>query len=61
MLKLIKDKENSMNLTVKHLFNHMSDEDFFILHEAGQLKSFCYALSVDLQSKNYEKDNTYSA
>jgi hypothetical protein len=50
-----------MNVTVTSLFNHMTDADFLALHEAGELKNFCWALSVDLQSKKNEKDYTYSA
>ena len=61
MLNHIEDKENSMNITVKQLFSHMTDEDFLALHEAGQLKSFCYALSLDLQPRNNEEDYTYTA
>lgn len=61
MLNYIEDKENKMTITVKQLFSSMTDADFLILHEAGQLKSFCYALSLDLQPRNYEKDNTYTA
>ena len=42
------------------LFNHMTDEDFLFVHEAGQLKSLCMALSVDLQPKTDEEDKIYS-
>jgi hypothetical protein len=61
MLNNIEDRENKMNITVTSLFNSMTDKDFMILHEAGQLKQFCYALSLDLNSKHDEKDNTYTA
>ncbi len=61
MLNSIEGKENKMKVTVTQLFNHMTDEDFMVLHEAGQLKSFCDALSVDLSPKSYEKDYTYTA
>jgi hypothetical protein len=50
-----------MNITVKQLFTSMTDEDFLILHEEGQLKSFCDALSLDLQSRNNETNHTYTA
>jgi hypothetical protein len=50
-----------MNVTVTSLFNHMTDADILALHEAGELKNFCWALSVDLQSKGNEKDYTYTA
>ena len=42
------------------LFNHMTDEGFLFVHEAGQLKSLCMALSVDLQPKSDEEDKIYS-
>jgi|TARA_Y100000114_G_scaffold102207_1_gene95373 hypothetical protein len=43
------------------LFNHMSDDDFMLVHESGQLYNLCMALSVDLQPKSDEKDYTYTA
>jgi len=61
MSKPIGDKENNMEINAISLFNHMTDKDFMILHKAGQLKQFCYALSLDLNSKHDEKDNTYTA
>ena len=61
MSKPIGDKENNMEINAISLFNHMTDEDFMAIHEAGQLKKLCLALSLDLQLKNYEKDNSYSA
>jgi len=61
MLNNIEGKGNRMNVTVTNLFTHMTDADFLALHEAGELKNFCWALSVDLQSKKNEKNNTYSA
>ena len=39
----------------------MTDEDFLMIHEAGQLKKLCYALTLDLQPKKDEKDKTYTA
>lgn len=60
MRNLIEDKVDSMNMTPMKLFNNMTDEDFVFLHEEGQLKSFCDALSLDLHRKN-EKDITYTA
>lgn len=61
MSKPIGDKENNMEIDAISLFNHMTDEDFMAIHEAGQLKKLCLALSLDLQPKNYEEDNPYSA
>jgi|TARA_R110000744_G_scaffold3096_1_gene12069 hypothetical protein len=37
---------NSPTLT---LFNNLTDEDFMAIHDAGQLKNLCLALSLDLQ------------
>jgi hypothetical protein len=50
-----------MDITVTSLFNSMTDKDFMALHEAGQLKNFCDALSIDLQPSKNEKNNTYTA
>jgi len=50
-----------MNITVIKLFNSMTDKDFMMLHKTGQLKNFCDALSLDLNSNHNEKDNSYSA
>lgn len=61
MLNNIGVKENRVNITVTQLFSSLTDHDFLIMHEAGQLKNFCDALSLDLNTKPYEKDNTYSA
>tara|TARA_B100000767_G_C19295268_1_gene341180 strand:+ start:231 stop:464 length:234 start_codon:yes stop_codon:yes gene_type:complete len=61
MLNLIGDKEDSMDLSTLSLFNHMTDEDFLAVHNAGQLKNLCLALSLDLQSLKDKKCKTYSA
>ena len=60
MSKLIGDKVGRMELSTIALFNHMTDEDFIFLHEAGQLQSFCDALSLDLHKKD-EKNPYYTA
>ena len=60
MLNNTRDKVDRMNMTPIRLFNNMTDEDFVFLHEAGQLKSFCDALSLDLHKKD-EKDTYYTA
>ena len=60
MLNSIKDKVDSMNITPMKLFNNMTDEDFYFLHEEGQLKSFCDTLSLDLHRKD-EPDITFTA
>jgi len=51
MSKLIGVKENNMDLSTISLFNHMTDEDFLAIHNAGQLNNLCYALTLDLQPK----------
>ena len=64
MSKPIEVKGNKMQLNTIALFNHMTEEDFIAIHNAGQLKNLCMALSLDLQPIDDEKlkeDNTYSA
>jgi hypothetical protein len=61
MLNNIEGKGNRMNVTVTNLFTHMTDADFLALHEAGELKNFCWALSLDLQSRNNETNHTHTA
>ena len=61
MLNSIEDKANNVNLTIKNVFNSMTDRDFIMLHNTGQLKNFCNALSLDSQPRNNEKDYTYTA
>ena len=60
MSKPIGDKVSKMELSTISLFNNLTDEDFMAIHNAGQLKKLCLALSLDLQLKNYEEDNSYS-
>lgn len=61
MLKNIGGKAGKMNITVTQLFSSLNDQDFIVMHEEGQLKNFCNALSLDLNTKSYEKGNTYTA
>ena len=61
MLNRTKGKEGKMQFSTIALFNHMTDEDFMAVHEAGQLMNLCYALSLDLQPKANEKNYTYTA
>ena len=64
MSKPIEVKENKMQLSTIALFNHMTEEDFIAIHNAGQLKNLCMALSLDLQpidDEKFKEDNTYSA
>ena len=55
MSKHIGDKGNNMELSTLALFNHMT------IHNAGQLKKLCLALSLELNSKHNEKNKTYTA
>ena len=34
------------------LFNNLTDEDFIAIHDAGQLKSLCLALSMDIEASS---------
>jgi hypothetical protein len=43
------------------LLNNLTDEDLIFINENGKLEDFCYALSLDLQSKKNEKNTTYTA
>jgi hypothetical protein len=61
MLNNIGVREGKLNLTIIELFSSLTDQDFILMHKAGQLKNFCYALSLDLNTKIHEKDNSYSA
>jgi len=61
MLKHIEAKEDKMELSTISLFNNLTDEDFIAIHNAGQLKKLCLALSLDINSGYNEKNNTYSA
>ena len=61
MSKHIRGKENRMELSTLSLFNYMTDEDFIAVHNAGQLKNLCQALTLDLQLKHHEKNGTYAA
>jgi hypothetical protein len=55
MLKRTGDKVDKMEFTISKLFSTMTDEDFILVHKSGQLKKFCNALSVDLNTsqKNF--------
>ena len=64
MSKHIVVKGDNMDLSTISLFNHMTDDDFLAIHNAGQLKNLCLALSLDLQSIKDEKiktNKTYTA
>jgi len=64
MSKPIGVKENNIRLSTLALFNHMTEEDFIAIHNAGQLKNLCMALSLDLQpidDEKFKENNTYTA
>jgi hypothetical protein len=62
MSKSIEDRVGKKMYSALALFNNMTDEDFMMVHKAGQLKQLCYALSIDLQQTYYhEEDQTYTA
>ena len=61
MSKSIEDRAGKKMFSALALFNNMTDEDFMMVHKAGQLKQLCYALSIDLQPQYHEKDQTYTA
>jgi len=50
-----------MNFSTISLFNSMTDDDFMAIHNAGQLKNLCQALSIELQPKEDEESKTYTA
>jgi hypothetical protein len=49
------------NLRPTDIFNTMTDEDFQVLYEVGQLKSLCMALSLDLNLSVKTKNKSYTA
>ena len=59
MSKRIRGKGSKMELSTLSFFNYMTDEDFMAVHNAGQLKNLCQALTLDLQPKNYEENGTH--
>lgn len=61
MPRSIEDRPSRKMFNALALFNHMTDEEFMMVHKAGQLKQLCYALSIDLQPQYHEKDQTYTA
>ena len=61
MSKHIGGKGNKMEFSTITIFNNLTDEDFMAIHEAGQLKKLCLALTLDLNSTYDEKNHTYTA
>jgi hypothetical protein len=61
MLNLIEVRdENNMTLTPTMIFDKLSNQDLIDIADAGELNSFCNALTLDLANKN-EKGTTYEA
>lgn len=62
MLNLIEVRdENNMTLTPTKIFDKLTNKDLIAIADAGELKNFCNALTLDLASKHNEKDTTYKA
>ena len=62
MLNLIEVRdESNMTLTPTKVFNSLSNKDLIAIADAGELKNFCNALTLDLATKPNEKDTTYEA
>ena len=49
---------SEMKITATQFFRHMSDEDFIMVAEAGQLFNLCNALSLDLNSTSENEKYT---
>jgi hypothetical protein len=49
-----------MTLTPTMIFDKLSNQDLIAIADAGELNSFCNALTLDLANKN-EKGTTYEA
>lgn len=61
MLNPIEDKVSKMMTTPITLFNNLSNSDLVIIAEAGELKNFCNALTLDVITRTNEEDTTYEA
>lgn len=61
MSKHIGGKGDRMEFSTITIFNNLTDDDFMAIHEAGQLKKLCLALTLDLNMSHNEKDNSYTA
>lgn len=54
MPKHIGDRVDRRNTNMVQLFDTMSDKDFKIIWEQGQLRNFCNALSLDMHVRATE-------
>lgn len=43
---------NNMVISASMFFSNLTDKEFIMIAEAGELKNLCNALSIDLHSKN---------
>ena len=50
-----------MDVRTIDLFNGLTDDDFLAIHNAGQLKRLCLALTLDLNADTDKKNKTYTA
>ena len=56
MPKHIGDRVDRRNTNMVQLFDTMSDKDFKIIWEQGQLRNFCNALSLDIHVRAIENN-----
>ena len=61
MLNPIEDKVSKMITTPVTLFNNLSNSDLVVIAEAGELKNFCNALTLDVITGDNEENTTYEA
>jgi hypothetical protein len=61
ILNITDEKEGDDGFDSLNLLASLSDEEILAIQKAGQLKTFCLALSVDLQPLNKEESKTYDA
>lgn len=48
--------QSGKHLTTSELFFQLTDDDFIVLQQEGHLESICNALSIDLQSQVFTKN-----
>jgi hypothetical protein len=61
MLNNIEDKVSKIMTTPITLFNNLSNSDLVVIAEAGELKNFCNALTLDIITEKGEENTTYEA
>lgn len=50
------EDQRGKQLTTSELFFQLTDDDFVVLQQEGHLESVCNALSIDLHSKTFTKN-----